>query len=433
MDRRVPDEPARGGDRTISSQLKADVLVIGAGAVGACSALYLARAGASVLLVERSEPAAGASAGNAGLVVPSHVLPFASAGAMLDGLRMMLGPHPQLRVKVHPSKRWLSWWRRFVQSGKAKAIDRSMPAAHAFALESLRLHRELAAGIGGYGFAENGWLHLYRSGRALDAAIRAAARTAKAGVDSRLLDAGDAARLANVPRSAIAGGVYFPGDAQLSPARFVRGVVEAAVGSGVRLIEHARVSLRRSGPSKFIVVDDVSGATVTAETCVVAAGIDSVELSRPLGVDVPVEPAAGYSITVDLAPRIPLPLSLAEDHVVVTPMDDLVRFTCGLDLIGRDDRHAAGALTTMVAAARSCLGVDVPHHQRVWTGFRPLTPDSRPIVGRTARYPDLILATGHGTLGITLAPATGKLVADTVTGGQAPAWASVVAPARFGL
>lgn len=386
-----------------------------------------------MLLAERSEPAAGASAGNAGLVVPSHVLPFASAGAILDGVRMMLGPHPGLRVRVRAGRRWMNWWWRFLQSGTAKAIDSSMPAAHAFASESLRLHRELAAGVGGYGYEERGWLHLYRTRRGLDAATRAAARTSKAGVESRLLDADEAARMANASAHALSGGLYFPGDAQLSPARFVRRVVEAAVASGVRMVEHARVSLLRSGPSQFTAIDEVSGAVVSSETCVLAAGVDSVTLTRPLGLDVPVEPAAGYSITVRPAPRVPLPLSLEEDHVVATPMDDAVRFTCGLDLVGQDDRYAADGLTTIVDAARIYLGVELAQRQPVWTGFRPLTPDSRPIVGRVARYPNLILATGHGTLGITLAPATGQLVADTVMSHPAPAWAPFVAPARFGL
>ena len=386
-----------------------------------------------MLLAERSEPAAGASAGNAGLVVPSHVLPFASPGAILDGVRMMLGPHPGLRVKVRASARWVNWWRRFLQSGTAKAIDSSISAAHSFGSESLLLHRELAAGVGGYGYEERGWIHLYRTQGALDAAIRAAARTSKAGVESKLVDADEAARMANAAPHALSGGLYFPGDAQLSPARFVRRVVEAAVASGVRMVEHARISLRPSGPSQFTAIDDVSGAVVSAETCVLAAGVDSVALCRPLGLDVPVEPAAGYSITVRPAPGIPLPLSLGEDHVVATPMDDAVRFTCGLDLIGQDDRHAADGLTTIVGAARTYLGVELAQRQPVWTGFRPLTPDSRPIVGRAARYPNLIFATGHGTLGITLSPATGKLVADTVMSHPAPAWAALVAPGRFGL
>lgn len=407
--------------------------MIGAGAVGACSALYLSRAGASVLLAERFDPAAGASAGNAGLVVPSHVLPFASAGAILDGLRMMIGPRPGLRVKVRPSMRWFAWWRRFFASGTAKAIDSSMAVVHDLGIESLRLHRDLAAGVGGYGFEEKGWLHLYRTRRGLNAAIRTAATTKRAGVESILLDAGEAARMANAPPQAITGGVHFPGDAQLSPARFVHRVVEAAAASGVRIAEHVRITLRRSGPTSFTAFDEISGEMVRAETCVLAAGVASVALSRPLGLEVPVEPAAGYSITVRPAPPVPLPLSLGENHVVVTPMDDAVRFTCGLDLVGEDDSHAGSGLASIVEAARSYLGVELAQAQQTWTGFRPLTPDSRPIVGRSARYPNLVLATGHGTLGITLAPATGKFVSDLVTGRSAPEWASVVAPARFGL
>jgi D-amino-acid dehydrogenase len=166
---------------------------------------------------------------------------------------------------------------------------------------------------------------------------------------------------------------------------------------------------------------------------VLAAGSSSVAVGRSIRLDIPIEAAMGYSITVRTENNIPLPLMLAESHVVMTPMGDAVRLTSGLDLVGEDRKIDATRIRSMGTAARTYLGLDLGAGTEPWVGFRPLTPDSLPIAGRSTRFSNLFMATGHGTLGVTLAPATGNLVAAILSGQPVPAWTNAVSPARFGI
>jgi len=183
------------------------------------------------------------------------------------------------------------------------------------------------------------------------------------------------------------------------------------------------------------VVNAATNETVHADQCVLAAGVASVQLARGVGLELPIEPAKGYSITIDGEPLVPLPMMLAEAHVVVTPMGVSTRLTTGLDLVGADDRVDISRVRIMQEAARDYLGLDLAKTPTPWVGYRPMTPDGLPIVGRSTRYRNLVIASGHGTLGITLAPATGRFVADLLDGSSTedPSWARSVAPDRFGL
>jgi D-amino-acid dehydrogenase len=415
--------------------LDADVVVVGAGAVGACIALYLARRGASVILVDAANPGAGASFGNAGLVVPSYVVPLASSASVLEGLKGLFAADGPSRIRIRADVRAVAWWMRFMRSGVPSAVAASMAALHVFAQRSMSLHEELAASVGGYGFARAGWLHLYRSRRVLDRGVQEAAKTARLGVRAQVLSASEARALAPNATEQVVGGINHPDDAHLQPGRFVERIVEAAVSAGVRVLRSVPVALHQGAGGRAEVVNAATKDAFRAETCVLAAGVTSVEVARGVGLELPIEPAKGYSITVAAESRIPLPLMLAEAHVVVTPMGDVTRLTTGLDFVGLDGRADPSRIGTMQRAARDYLGIDLSRPPTPWVGYRPMTPDGLPMVGRSSRYPNLVMACGHGTLGITLAPATGDLVADLLNKSSTPATSSAgsLTPARFGL
>ncbi len=422
-----------GDVEDVASEAAADVVVIGAGVIGTCIALYLARQGAAVVLVERFDPGAGASSGNAGLVVPSYVVPLNSAASVREGLRLLFTFQAQIRPQQLRDGNWLRWWTRFVRSLSPAAVTASMATVHAFATESLELHRELATKIGEYGFEQKGWLHLHRSQRALDSGKRTAARTSRVGVRSELLSASGARRLAQATTDELAGGIFFPDDAQLQPARFVQQLVRAARSAGVRVLSAASVGLRRNASWTVSAVDSRTGDVIKSDTCVLAAGAASASIGRDVGLEVPIQPARGCSITVKPERAVPLPLMLAEAHVVVTPMGEQIRLTSGLDLVGFDSRIDPARVRAMELAAKTYLGLDIATGTEPWIGYRPLTPDSLPIVGRSTRFSNLVIASGHGTLGVTLAPATGNLVAKILSGRPVPTWADAVRPARFDI
>ena len=411
------------------------MVVIGAGAVGACIALYLSRGGASVILVDAVGPGAGASFGNAGLVVPSHVVPLASPASVLEGLKSLFAANTPIRIRARADMRAAAWWMRFIRSCAPSAVAASMSALRSLSHLSLVLHQELAVSVGGYGFEQRGWLYLYRSRHGLDRGVREATKTARVGVKSHVLSASQTRTLAQITTEQVVGGIHHPEDAQLQPGRFVQQIAEASASAGARILTSFQATLRQVAGGRVEVVNADTNETVHADQCVLAAGVASVQLARGVGLELPIEPAKGYSITIDGESLVPVPMMLAEAQVVVTPMGDSTRLTTGLDLVGVDDRVDMSRVRIMQEAARDYLGLDLAKTPTPWVGYRPMTPDGLPIVGRSTRYRNLVIASGHGTLGITLASATGWFVADLLDGSSAedPSWARSVAPERFGL
>jgi D-amino-acid dehydrogenase len=173
-------------------------------------------------------------------------------------------------------------------------------------------------------------------------------------------------------------------------------------------------------------------AELAADFYVLAAGAWTPGLARTVGVTVPVEPAKGYSYTFSCSNPPAKPLMLGEAHVVMTPFDGLTRMTGGLELAGFDRSIDKRRLDGIKRAAAVYLnGFTELAAGESWLGFRPLTPDGLPILGPSRRFPNLIYATGHGTLGITLAPITGKVVAEFVTGGPVSIDPGPFSPDRF--
>ena len=414
--------------------IDADVVVVGAGAVGACVALYAARRGASVILVDARRPGSGASFGNAGLVVPSYIVPLASVASAMEGLRSLWSRGQPVRIGLRLNARFVAWWARFVLCAAPAAVAASMATLHSFAQRSFTLHEELASSVGGYGFTRTGWMSLYRDRRRFEAAVRGAAGLERLGVRSEVLSPGDVRSLAPAAAGRIVGGINHPDDAHLEPAAFVDRIADACVSAGARIVEACPAALRVGRDRRIDVVDAATGARFRAGVCVLAAGVASVGLARAVGLALPIEAARGYSVTLAGEPPASMPLNLAEAHVVVTPMGDTTRLTTGLDFVGEASPADQTRLRLMRNAAQDYLGFDLGAAAKVWIGHRPMTPDSVPIVGTSARYPNLVIAAGHGTLGMTLAPATGELVAGLLgRAAESPDAARALSPARFGL
>jgi D-amino-acid dehydrogenase len=387
-----------------------DVLVIGAGAVGLAAAGALARAGVSVEVVDAGRIGSGSSLGNAGLVVPSFCLPTARPETIREGLRLLGRDHAPFRIHLPPGPALLGWMVRLALAARGGRVARSAAAMQGLAERSLELWRELAARYE-FDFRARGWLHVYRTPAALEGAVRDAEWLERLGVRSRRLGPGEVEKLEPRLAPGLAGGIHFLDDAQLDPGLALRALAEEARAHGVTIVEEARV--------ERLVVRDGRVAEVVTERdrrrprwVVAAAGAWTPRLLRTAGGRVPVQPGRGYSITLPASPFAPgLPLMLGEEHVVITPMGRGVRATTGLDLgeWGRDvDRERIAALRSAVARALPDLADLDPGP--AWVGMRPMTPDGPPIVRRLRQATNCVVATGHGALGMTLAPVTGELV-----------------------
>jgi len=413
-----------------------DILVIGGGPVGACCALWLAEAGATVTLIEKElevcPPASGAHA-NCGLLVPSDVEPLASPGALGRGLGWLFDSSSPFFIAPRPSPallRWLWLFRAAATPDRARAAGPVLRALHT---ASADLHDALAgrrvtataadsgATIGErWRFHHDGIVQAYEAEAAMDEAVQARAAENALGVRSHLMDPNEVRKRFPGARGELAGAVFYPDDGHLDPLLFTREVVAMAETAGATV---------RCGTEAFALEPAGAGAVrtrttkgeIVADQVVLAAGAWSPALTRGLGVSLPIEPAKGYSVDVERPADFPdMPLYMGDAHCVLTPLGDGLRLGSTLELAGWDMRIRPKRVAGLRRATERLLGIpaDGPVRQ-IWRGPRPVTPDGLPVVGRLRRQPRLLLATGHCMLGLSLAPVTAQLIAE-VAGGSPP-------------
>lgn len=408
-----------------------EVLVVGGGAIGAAVALELARRGARPVLVERgSALAAGCSAGNAGLICPSHSAPLATPAALRQGLRWMLTPDSPFRL--HPRPALVPWLFRFAAASTNRRAEASTRLIRELSQASLELHAGLAGEGLDTGFERRGVLNVYESEAGFAAGRKEAEANSSTGMRPRVLVEGDVQDVEPAVGPEVAGAVLYPDEAHCDPLRFVQAVGRAAAHAGAEIrtgVEVLRVR-RRDGR---IAAVETSAGELRPGSVVLATGAWTPRLSRDLGLFVPVEGGKGYHVDVASAPGDPrIPVFMQESRVIATPLEGRLRLAGTLELAGLDLGIDARRTEAIVAAARRVLPLlGAPRVLERWAGLRPCAPDGLPLIGRPAELENLILATGHAMMGLTLAPITGRLVADLLAG-EAPGHDVMpLAPDRF--
>ncbi|WP_158578925.1 NAD(P)/FAD-dependent oxidoreductase [Spongiactinospora rosea] len=391
---------------------EADVVIVGAGVIGAFAAYYLARAGERVVVLD-PDPGGGASAGNAGLLVPSYSRPMAHPQALAEGVRAVLGGGHDITLRRPLRAGTLAWMARFALAARPGRAWRTAPRLAAMAARSLRLYTEFAdAERLDIGLRDAGLLAVSRDRRTLDAQRRTAERLARLGVAAEVLDPAAVAD-AEPGLGPVAGGVRFPGDALLDPLDATRAALTAAERHGAVLVRTAARRIRHVNGQVTGV--DTEAGPVAATTVVLAAGTSSVALARSAGVRLPVEPGHGWSLTLPVAePLLRHAVLDLDAHVVLAQRADRLRLTGGMELGGPPAPPTPERFASLRRTAAGLLpGAALGEPGDQWHGARPMTPDGLPIVRRTR--PGLVVATGHGQLGMTLAPATGELIAADLT------------------
>ncbi|MDR5675283.1 MAG: FAD-dependent oxidoreductase [Armatimonadota bacterium] len=410
---------------------EADAVVVGAGAVGLWCACTLAEAGLRVVVLERDRPGAGASWANAGWVVPSHSVPLAEPGVLRRGLRWVLDPQSPLYVPLRPDATLWRWLWQFRSSSTEPHVRRALPLLVRLQRRSAELYERLAARAPEFGWRRTGSLSVFLDPVEYRAFLQELDLLRREGVAAEVLEGQGARAREPLLRPELAGAVYFPEDAHLDPARLVTSLAERARQLGVEVRSPCQARLHRHGSAVGVEVD---GREVRPGAVVVAAGAWSAPLLRSVGVRLPLLPAKGYSVTLLGRPLPRSPLMLSEARVAVTPLPDpeglpRVRLAGTLELGVWSDELNQTRLAAIRRAAARYLRLD-PEGGEAWAGLRPCTPDGLPAVGRPPGVENLVVATGHGTLGISLAPVTGELVARVV-GGDQPAELELLRPDRF--
>jgi D-amino-acid dehydrogenase len=401
-----------GGDPT-----EPDVLIIGAGIAGLWCGYFLGRAGLRVTVLDRSavgDPAASSS-GNTGFLGTGG-LPLAGPGALAAGLRSLLRPDDRLALPPTLRPDRLRWLREFHRAGSPQQSARSTAGLLGLKRRSWQLMGELAVP----GFTPSGMLHVYRTEQGFAQARSGLPRLIESGVPMQELDADRLRELEPDVDFAVAGALFNPDAGYFAAPEFSGELARLLTEAGATILPGATVTGFRQLAGSITEVRSSAGVFRPAEV-LLAAGSWSGRLARLLELDLPVQPVKGYTVTVRsqaFAPRHPV--LLAEGMVAVRPHGDRLRFGGDLSLAGWRPAVSRRRVDRMLGTVRAHLPKLEWTEQQVWTGFRPCTPDSLPLLGRAPGYANLTIATGHGHNGMALAPAAGELVARLLTNGQPP-------------
>ena len=401
-------------------------LVLGAGVIGVASAYYLARAGHRVQVIDRQPgPGLETSFANGGQIAASHTLPWAGPGTLGTALKWLGRPGAPLRISLKADPRQWSWClglARNCTAGRERVNAERMHRIAQYSLSSLAELRQ-ATSIQ-YQCIAKGTLTFYRRERDLGPAQAKAETFARLGSPFRLLDrAGCIAVEPALARSGtgLAGGIYFPEDESGDAYAFTGALAGISAGLGVDFRYGVTVDRLVADGNRITAVETDAG-DFAADAYVLALGSYSPLLARPLGLDLPIYPAKGYSITLPIDDPSAAPeISLLDDErkLVYTRLGDRLRVAGMADIAGYDTSIPEARIASMVAAAKSMFpDLDEAADLTPWAGLRPKTPDSVPLIGATP-YANLYLNTGHGYLGWTMACGSGRVVADLV-GGKEP-------------
>jgi len=410
------------------------VIVVGGGVIGTACAHYLSLAGREVTILDRGAFGAGASHANCGYVCPSHVLPLTTPGAVGMALRSMLKRDAPFYVKPRFDPTLWAWLFRFARRCNHRDMMAAAAAIRPLLNTSRRLYDELLRSEGiDCEWEARGLLFIFQSRSGMEHYAETDRLLRESFDLSATRHDGDAlTALEPALKPGLGGGWHYRTDAHLRPDRLMsewRRVLEAR---GVTVREHCEVKgfVRERGRARALMTER---GEMTADAFVVAAGALTPRLGRFLGCKVPIQPGKGYSITMDRPARCPtIPLIFEEHRVAVTPMRTGYRLGSTMEFAGYDTTLNRRRLDILRRGAEHYLHEPFGEPVREeWYGWRPMTPDSVPIIGRSPALANVVIAAGHNMLGLSMAPATGRLVAELLDGTTPHVDPAPYAPTRF--
>jgi D-amino-acid dehydrogenase len=409
------------------------VVVIGAGVVGLCTALALRREGAEVTVLDRTLDAHGASAGNAGWVVPVMSAPLSGPGVLGDVVRASL--HGEGSVGVRPAAGLLRWTVGFLRSSGRRRHRDGLRAVLDLAAGSVERFGELRASGVEFEMHRRGLLLAARTEHGMDEALALVDGARRAGYDgdTEVHTGASAGRLEPALSDSVHGAVFASAEAHVRPESVLAGLRAVLVAEGAELRGGVAVrGVERDGAAGWRVA--TSTGAVPADRVVIAAGVPSAALLCDLGVRVPLLSGKGYSVTARGTGTAPVhPMKLLEANLACSPFDDGVRLSGMFELGGRGEGVRSRALGRIQAGAARYLRDWRPAETGLRiAGLRPATPDSLPVIGAVPGRDGVFVATGHGTLGLTLAPATAAALAPLVLHGEVAPALAPFAVSRFG-
>jgi D-amino-acid dehydrogenase len=390
--------------------------IIGSGIIGLSSAYYLSKAGHHVTIIEQSDLKDGCSFGNAGMIVPSHLVPLAAPGMISKGIRWMFNSTSPFYVKPRLNGDLIKWGYHFYKSATKEHVEQSAMALKEISLLSKAMYQQLTKELTfDFGYQERGLLMLYQTKETEHEEAATAQFANRHGIEAHILSVAEIQKLEPDVKVQARGGVYFPGDAHISPNLLVSGLIKFLKERGV-IFQTSTVAQDFVIDSNKIKEIKTDKGDFSFDQVVIATGSWSGLMGKKLGITLPMQAGKGYSFTLpDVRKNVRIPSIFLEARVAVTPMGDSLRFGGTMEISGVDHRINMNRVKGIVDSIPNYypeMKVNLPKIDEVWHGLRPCSPDGLPYIGRSLQIKNLIIATGHSMMGLSLGPGTGKLVSQ---------------------
>ncbi|MFC4097817.1 NAD(P)/FAD-dependent oxidoreductase [Euzebyella saccharophila] len=397
-----------------------NILIIGGGISGLCSAYFLQKEGHQVTVIDASDITSGASFVNAGFITPSHIIPLASPGMIATGIKMMFNSASPFYMKPRWDIDFFKWAWSFHKSSTAKKVEKAIPVIKDINIISRELFQDIKSSgdLGEFQLERKGLLMLYQSAEAYEKERKVAKRAADLGLEVSELDKSGLSKIEPNVQIDAKGAINYECDGHTTPTQIMPKLVSFLKSVGVEIrtketvqdLEILGTKISHVRTNKF---------SYEPDELVMAAGAWSGLVAKKMGIKLLMQGGKGYRINVERSTGIGMPAILMEAKMAVTPMVGFTRFAGTMEFSGNNSLVRKERVRAIANGAQKFypdLKISQEETASATTGLRPVTPDGLPYIGRSSKVDNVVFATGHAMMGWSLGPATGKLVSEIIDG-----------------
>lgn len=396
-----------------------NVVVIGGGIMGLSSAYYLLQSGHKVTVLDKGDFSDNCSYGNAGYICPGHFIPLATPGIVWKGLKWMFNSRSPFYVKPSLNGSLIDWGLKFIKSANNKHVEASAIPLRDIAILSQNEYKAWAA-LPGFDFAyeHKGLLEIFQTQAVAEHVHHTVEKGKALGLDVDLLSYEELQSMEPQTKINALGAIYFKCDAHLYPNKLMKVLLDYLRQNGVQLIGNEEVTAFEKEKKKIKKVITTKQAYESDEV-VIATGAWSREIAALMDTKIPLMPGRGYSVTLENSSyHVNYPTVLMEGRVAITPMDgNKIRFGGTMEVVSTKTPPRYERVEGILSAVKRFLpefDIAMPSTDKVWYGYRPCSADGLPYIGRISKFENVVVATGHAMLGLSLGAGTGKLVGELV-------------------
>jgi len=395
-----------------------EVIIIGGGIIGLCSAYYLQMEGHHVTIVDQSGMEAGASYVNAGYLSPSHIIPLSAPGVMKKGLKWMFNSSSPLYIKPRLDLDFLQWVWAFNKSCTQKNVNNAIPVIKDISVFSQELYDDIKNSEDfNFHYKKNGLFMFCQTEKALENEIKIAHLAKQEGLNVREIDLNELKVLEPNVEVNVRGATFYECDSHITPGEFMQEMKAYVESVGVQFYKNEKVEDLNIQSGNIISVK-TNKQTLIADEFILAAGSWSSILSKKLGLKLLLQAGKGYCINTHKETGITIPAILAETKVAATPMHGFTRFAGTMEIAGINNninKTRVEAIAKAVSSYYPDIKLSIEEKGNAVSGLRPVSPDGLPYIGKSEKCKNLTIAAGHAMMGISMATGTGKLVSEIIS------------------